>query len=117
MDPIKLAAPDIADVLVTAKTDADKLAKLKGSAHEQKVNDAAKQFEALMVQEMLKSMWSTVPKGQLLSGSNEEDTYRDMLNQAVADSVSEGRGIGIKEVIQKDIDKLEKAKNEDKSNP
>jgi flagellar protein FlgJ len=71
---------------------------------------AAEQFEALLTHEMLKSMWNTVPKGELLTGSSEEQTYRDMLNEALANSIAEGRGIGIKEVIMKDINRLAKGK-------
>jgi Rod binding domain-containing protein len=69
---------------------------------------AAEQFEALLTHEMLKSMWNTVPKGELISGSSEEQTYKDMLNEALANSIAEGRGIGIKEVILKDINRLAK---------
>lgn len=71
---------------------------------------AAEQFEALLLQEMLKSMWSTVPKDGVISASFEEGMYRDMLNEALATSISEGQGIGIKDVIFKDLDKLEKKK-------
>ncbi len=71
---------------------------------------AAEQFEALLVQEMLKSMWNSVPKGELISGSSEEQTYRDMFNEALANSIAEGRGIGIKEVILKDINRLAKGR-------
>lgn len=71
---------------------------------------AAQQFEALLVKQMIDSMWSTVPKKGLLSGSNEESMYRDMLNEALANSISEGRGIGVKDVILKDINKLSKSK-------
>ena len=71
---------------------------------------AAQQFEALLVGEMLKSMWASVPKGQLLSGSHEESLYRDMLNEAIATSIAEGQGIGVKDVIFKDIKRLEKVK-------
>ena len=70
--------------------------------------EAAKQFEALLVQEMLKSMWQTVPKGELISGSNEEQTYRDMFTEQLSQRISEGKGLGIKEVIQRDIEKLDK---------
>lgn len=69
---------------------------------------AAQQFEGLLLQEMLKSMWTTVPQGGMLSGSHEEKMYRDMLNEAMADSISEGKGIGIKDVILKDLNKLSK---------
>lgn len=71
---------------------------------------AAQQFEALLVKQMIDSMWRTVPKEGLLSGSNEESMYRDMLNEALANSISEGRGIGVKDVILKDINKLSKSK-------
>ena len=76
----------------------------------QDVKAAAQQFEALLVQEMLKSMWSTVPKQGMLSGSYEEGMYRDMLNEALAQSIAEGQGLGIKDVILKDINTLSKKK-------
>jgi len=70
--------------------------------------EAAKQFEALLIQQMMESMWSTVPQKGLLSGSNEEAMYRDMLNEALATSISEGKGLGIKDVILSDFNKVKK---------
>jgi flagellar protein FlgJ len=69
---------------------------------------AAQQFEALLIQQMLESMWSSVPQKGLLSGSNEEAMYRDMLNEALATSISEGKGLGIKDVMLKDFNKVKK---------
>ena len=69
---------------------------------------AAQQFESMLLKQMIDSMWSTVPKEGMLSGSNEEGMYRDMLNEALASSISEGKGIGIKDVILRDINKLSK---------
>ena len=99
MDPLKL--------LGTQSTQVPEVSQAKLPAS-QDPKQAAQQFEALLVQEMLKSMWATVPQGELLSGSHEEKMYRDMLNEAVADSISKGRGIGIKDVIAKDLDGLAK---------
>jgi len=73
-----------------------------GLAEQQK---AANQFEGLLLQEMLKAMWQTVPKGGLVSGSREEELYRDMLNEALSESISEGQGIGIKDVVLKEFQK------------
>lgn len=70
-----------------------------------KIEDAARQFEGLLVQEMMKTMWQSVPKGELLSGSSEEGMYRDMLNEAVAKEVSEGQGIGVREILVRDMKK------------
>lgn len=69
---------------------------------------AAQQFEAMLVKQMIDSMWSTVPKKGVLTGSNEESMYRDMLNEALANSISEGKGMGVKDVILKDINKFSK---------
>jgi Rod binding domain-containing protein len=69
---------------------------------------AARQFEAMLVKQMIDSMWSTVPKKGVLTGSNEESMYRDMLNEALANSISEGKGMGVKDVILKDINKFSK---------
>lgn len=70
------------------------------------LDKAAKGFEALLLHEMLKSMWQTVEvKGWLGQDSNEAQIYRDMFNQAISDSVSEGKGIGIKDVVKKELSK------------
>ena len=76
----------------------------------QDAKKAAEQFEGILVQEMLKSMWGTVPKNGALTGSYEEGMYRDMFNEALAKSISEGEGIGIKDVILRDINALGKKK-------
>jgi flagellar protein FlgJ len=99
MDPLK--------ILSTQTTQVPEVSQVKLPAS-QDPKQAAQQFEALLVQEMLKSMWATVPQGELLTGSHEEKMYRDMLNEAVADSISKGRGIGIKDVIAKDLEGLAK---------
>ncbi|MEY4669103.1 MAG: hypothetical protein RL518_1802 [Pseudomonadota bacterium] len=99
MDPFKIGSSKSMQVPEVSQ------AKLPAS---QDPKQAAQQFEALLVQEMLKSMWATVPQGELLSGSHEEKMYRDMLNEAVANSIAEGRGMGIKDVLLKDLNGLGK---------
>lgn len=69
----------------------------------EKIKSAATQFEALLLQQMFKSMWESVPKDGMLTGGREEELYRDMLNEALAKNVSETRSIGIKDVIAADM--------------
>ncbi len=71
------------------------------------IDKAARDFEALLLHQMLKSMWESVPAGGLFGGSNEADMYRDMFNEALADSVSEGQGVGVREMVAKDLKRLE----------
>ncbi|MCO6431188.1 MAG: rod-binding protein [Deltaproteobacteria bacterium] len=72
----------------------------------EKIEEAATQFEGLLLQQMFRSMWSTVPREGLFGNGREEEFYRDMLNQALAESVAENQSIGIKEVMAKDIAKI-----------
>ncbi|RMD87318.1 MAG: hypothetical protein D6808_01635 [Candidatus Dadabacteria bacterium] len=73
----------------------------------QQIEEASRQFEAMLLHEMLKSMWKSVPEGGIFGGSNEAEIYRDMFNEALADEISKGEGVGIREIIARDIRKLE----------
>ena len=82
---------------------------LKSKGHsDAEIEKAAAQFEALLLHQMMNEMWKSVPNEGLLSGSREEALYRDMLNQAVADSISTGKSIGIKNVVMKELKNTEK---------
>lgn len=70
-----------------------------GHKSDKEIEKASTDFEALLLQEMLKSMWQTVPGGGLVSGSHEEEIYRDMLNQGVAEEMAKTQSIGIKDII------------------
>ena len=67
------------------------------------VADAAKDFEAMLLQQMFQSMWQTVPQGELLGGGKEGEYFRDMFIEGLANDVAQGQGIGIKEVISKEL--------------
>ncbi len=76
----------------------------------EEVDEAVSGFEALLLHNMLKEMWKTVEFTGFLGGdSNEAQIYRDMLNQAIADSVAEGEGIGVKDFLKKELSKAESA--------
>lgn len=80
---------------------------------EAEIEKAASGFEALLLHEMIKSMWSTVEESSLLGeSSNEGQIYRDMLNQAIADSIADGKGIGVKDFLQKELSRIENASKE-----
>ena len=75
------------------------------------MDSAARQFEGVLMQQMLKGMWETVPQGGMLSGSKEEEYYRDMLNEALAESISSGQGIGIRDVLVRDMERIQSKQN------
>lgn len=71
---------------------------------------AATQFEALLLHQMIKEMWNTVPKDGLFSGSHEEEMYRDMLHEGIANDIAEKHSIGIRDVLVRDMKKFGKEK-------
>lgn len=74
---------------------------------QEEIRKAATQFEGLLLQQMLKSMWATVPSEGVLGGSREEEYYRDMLNEGLAQDLAERQSIGIRDVIIRDLTRIE----------
>lgn len=75
---------------------------------------AATDFEALLLNQMFGEMWKTVPKSDLLGGSNEEMQFRDMYTEALSKEVAQKQSLGIKKVILKEFEKRQNASSEGK---
>ena len=90
------SATSIEGKLAAASSNAD-------SKNITKAKEAARQFEALLLHQMLNSMSANVPKDSLISGGREDEFTRDMYNQALADSISKGHGIGIKDILEREL--------------
>lgn len=63
----------------------------------------AKEFEALFVGIMLKSMRDTVGKDNMTYGGHGEDVYRSLLDQEYAKAISDNQGLGLADRIEKDL--------------
>jgi len=75
------------------------------NADKAKMEEAAEQFEAVFLQQMINSMWNSVPNEGLLSGGNEEAFYRDMFNQALSEEIASSQSMGLKDMILKEMQK------------
>jgi Rod binding domain-containing protein len=94
--------------LMHPSMNATKTENLKNQAlgTEKEVDKAASGFEALLLHKMLQEMWSTSSEDGLLGeNSNQSMIFRDMFNQAVADEVVKGEGIGVKKFLKKELSK------------
>ncbi len=69
----------------------------------ERINKAAEEFEALLLQQMFDVMWSSVPNGGLLEGGNEAEFYRDMLNQELSKEIAHSQSIGLKKAFADDM--------------
>ncbi len=65
-------------------------------------HETAKQFEALFIQTMLKSMRQASP-GDPLAGSDQADMYRDMFDSQLSITMASNGGIGLARIIEQQI--------------
>ncbi|HKZ16781.1 MAG TPA: rod-binding protein [Geobacteraceae bacterium] len=63
----------------------------------------AREFETLFVGMMLKSMRETVGKDSLTNGGHGEDVYRSLLDQEYARAISENHGLGLADIMEKEL--------------
>lgn len=65
--------------------------------------EVARQFEALMIQMMLKNMRDAMPEDALL-GSDQMRMYQDMFDQQISTELSRGNGIGLRDALMRQLD-------------
>jgi flagellar protein FlgJ len=70
------------------------------SAQKDGLAKAAKAFEAVFMKQMISSMRSA-SLGDELFGSSAGDQFRDMSDARLAESMAEGKGFGIAELLMK----------------
>lgn len=95
------ASPDLAQVY----TDFNGLAALRAKAREDQeaaLDQVARQFESLFMQMMLKSMRDASFGGGLLD-SKQSEFYRDMYDQQLAVSLSEQQGLGLADMLKRQL--------------
>lgn len=95
-------------------TDLNRLHKLKvGEARDSEANvrQVAQEFESLFVSEMMKAMRSANDVlADDLFNSNESKTYRDMYDQQMAVTLTQGKGIGMADVLVRQMSSMQQPK-------
>jgi flagellar protein FlgJ len=75
-----------------------------GGGKAEAAREAAVQFEAHFVQQMLKTMRESVMKSELVE-SGAADTYQDMMDKEVSLSIARGRGLGLATMLERELHK------------
>ncbi len=78
----------------------EKLANSDQVSQEQKVGEVARQFEALLLRQILGQAQKTVIASKLNPESVSSGIYKDMVTAQMADRVSESGGIGLARSLQ-----------------
>jgi len=96
------AALDISSSLAIDAKGVDKLRLLAKQDQAQGARSAARQFEALFMNMMLKSMRDAIPVEGLFDDSNTK-LYTEMMDSQLSQSLSKGGGIGLADFIIKQM--------------
>ncbi len=75
----------------------------KGSIDKAALKEACAQFESLLMQYLLKGMRRTVAETSFLKGGFGEKVWRDMFDQALAEEAGRAGGIGLGEMIYRQL--------------
>ena len=74
---------------------------------EKEMEKVARDFESVFVNKLLESMRKAIPKSGLLD-SSALDMYQSMMDQEMAKNMSERKGMGLGEMVYKDLSRLDK---------
>ena len=80
---------------------------------EKDMEKVARDFESVFVNKLFESMRKGVPKSGLLDSSAMK-MYQSMMDQEMAKLMSKGKGMGIGEMVYKDLSQLDKVSEEEK---
>ena len=80
---------------------------------EKDMEKVARDFESVFVNKLFESMRKGVPKSGLLDSSAMK-MYQSMMDQEMAKLMSKGKGMGIGEMVYKDLSQLDKVSEDEK---
>lgn len=64
---------------------------------------ACKNFEAIILQQMLTAMRQSVPKSELLDSGFSQDMYQSMYDENLSQELANGRGIGLADTLYRQL--------------
>lgn len=71
--------------------------------------EAAEQFEAVFLSQMLAPMFETVPTDGFMGGGHAEKVYRGMMVEEMSKELAKQGGVGIADSVYREILKLQEA--------
>ncbi len=88
------------------KSFSDALKEAKDSGEDEKLKKAAQNFEAFFINSIFKNMRNSQSWGEgLTEKSHARGIYEGMMDEKISDEISTGRGIGIGDMIYKQMSK------------
>jgi Rod binding domain-containing protein len=83
----------------------ERLAKNPKLTEQQKIAEASRQFEAILLKQILESPQKTVIKSKLTEDSTASGIYHDMVTTQLADSISKSGAFGLSKTFEHQLDR------------
>lgn len=87
--------------------DSQALKDVKDAKKSQQVEDAAEQFEAVFIGEMIKPMFEGISTDGMFGGGKGEEVFRDMLVQEYGKLMAKNGGIGLSSQVKDAMIKMQ----------
>jgi len=78
-----------------------------GNANKEALREAAQDFEAVFISQMIKPMFETLPTDTMFGGGQAETIYRGLMVEEYGKAVAKGGGIGIADSVYRELLKLQ----------
>ncbi len=91
-----------------AKAESSKNSIKNGSKSEHDIKKAAQDFEAVMLNMVIKAMWKTIPKSELFEQNNATQIYEGIMHTSLSEEMARNGGMGIAKVLYKQLSREQK---------
>ncbi len=82
---------------------------LRGKSDEKAIRDAAAEFEAVFVSQMLAPMFETLESDTMFGGGPGEDIYRSMMVEEYGKAIARSGGVGIADAVARELLSIQEA--------
>ncbi len=80
---------------------------LRGTSDRKSIREAAEEFEAVFVSQMLTPMFETLESDSMFGGGPGEEIYRSMMVQEYGKAIARSGGIGIADSVARELIKIQ----------
>ena len=93
--------------LSASQLTAPQLVSPQKTALSKKADEAARDFESVMIAEMLKPMFETVEVDDMFGGGKGEEIFRGLLVQEMGKSIARQGGLGLSDTVRAELIKTQ----------
>ncbi len=91
-----------------AKAESSKTILKNGPKSQQELQKAAQDFEAVMLNMVIKAMWKTIPDSGLFEKNNATQIYEGLMHSSLSEEMARNGGMGIAKALYQQLSREQK---------